>query len=839
MAEKDHSRQILELEQELIASKEREAALREERQIFYDMVQSANSIILRMDPKGKITFFNDFACRFFGFKKEEILGKNVIGTIVPLTDSYGEDMRARIEGIGIGTDHYISTENENIRKDGMRVWVSWSNKPIVDKNGKVKEILCVGNDITRLKNAENALKNERDFANTIFETAGALQIVFDREGKIVRFNKTCEKLTGYTLEEVQQKPFWDLLLLPEEKDFVRKIADSLISSQTFSNRAENSWITREGNKRIISWYNTCLFDSNGNVEYVVSTGLDITDLRDTQEKLRKSRDHLEEMVAKRTSELSRTVEQLKDEVLERTRAEEALRDSERRYRYLFEENPSGGLIIGIDGIITDINSSFLRSLGYSREEAVGHHALDFIVPDEREKTVERISRRFNGEEVGEIESSAIAKDGSVHIILFSAGQTELYKDGRTVSILLTGIDITERKKAEEALRQSEQRYKFLFEESPAGNIIIGVDGIVKDVNTSFVKELGYEKTDLIGRPTLDFIVPEEREHVADVLKARARDRFIPARDNRIIAKDGSTHHIVFSGTQTLLYENGALSGILITGTDVTEARRAEALAKKHQMQLIQADKMASLGILVSGVAHEINNPNNFILLNSECIHDIWQDVVPLLDLKAQSDGDFRLAGLTYTEIREETDNLIKGIRVGADRIKRIVNSLKDFARQDPGNMDQIVNLNTVLDSAVLIMNNLIRKSTHHFNLELCKDLPVFRGNVQQIEQVIINLITNACQALTCQNQKITVSTFYQPESSQLGLSVSDEGSGIAQENIKYIMDPFFTTKRDSGGTGLGLSISYSIVKNHHGELTIQSEPGKGTHVRMLFPQDQE
>ncbi|MFP4015243.1 MAG: PAS domain S-box protein [Chitinispirillaceae bacterium] len=839
MAEKDHSRRILELEQELITSREREAAQKEERQVFYDMVQSANSIILRMDPKGKITFFNDFACRFFGFKKEEILGKNVIGTIVPLTDSYGEDMRARIEGIGIGTDHYISTENENIRKDGMRVWVSWSNKPIVDKNGKVKEILCVGNDITRLKNAENALKNERDFANTIFETAGALQIVFDREGKIVRFNKTCEKLTGYTLEEVQQKPFWDLLLLPEEKDFVRKIADSLISSQTFSNRAENSWITREGNKRIISWYNTCLFDSNGNVEYVVSTGLDITDLRDTQEKLRKSRDHLEEMVAKRTSELSRTVEQLKDEVLERTRAEEALRDSERRYRYLFEENPSGGLIIGIDGIITDINSSFLRSLGYSREEAVGHHALDFIVPDEREKTVERISRRFNGEEVGEIESSAIAKDGSVHIILFSAGQTELYKDGRTVSILLTGIDITERKKAEEALRQSEQRYKFLFEESPAGNIIIGVDGIVKDVNTSFVKELGYEKTDLIGRPTLDFIVPEEREHVADVLKARARDRFIPARDNRIIAKDGSTHHIVFSGTQTLLYENGALSGILITGTDVTEARRAEALAKKHQMQLIQADKMASLGILVSGVAHEINNPNNFILLNSECIHDIWQDVVPLLDLKAQSDGDFRLAGLTYTEIREETDNLIKGIRVGADRIKRIVNSLKDFARQDPGNMDQIVNLNTVLDSAVLIMNNLIRKSTHHFNLELCKDLPVFRGNVQQIEQVIINLITNACQALTCQNQKITVSTFYQPESSQLGLSVSDEGSGIAQENIKYIMDPFFTTKRDSGGTGLGLSISYSIVKNHHGELTIQSVPGRGTHVTMLFPQDQE
>lgn len=839
MEEKDHSRYIEKLELELEACTRREAALREEQQVFYDMVQSANSIILRMDSKGKITFFNDFACRFFGFKREEILGKNVIGTIVPLTDSYGEDMRARIEGIGISTDLYISTENENIRKDRMRVWVSWSNKPILDKNGKVKEILCVGNDITRLKNAESALKNERDFANTIFETAGALQIVFDREGRIVRFNKTCEKLTGYTLREVQQKPFWDLLLLPEERDYVKKIAASLINSQTFSNRAENSWITREGDKRIISWYNTCLLDSSGNVEYVVSTGLDITDLRNTQEELRESRDHLEEMVAERTSELSRTVEQLKEEVLERTRAEEALRDSERRYRYLFEENPSGGLIIGTDGIITDINSSFLRSLGYSREEAVGHHALDFIVPDEKEKTAERIFRRFNGEEVGEIETPVFAKDRSVHIILFSAGQTELYKDGQTVSILLTGIDITERKKAEEALRQSEQRYRFLFEESPAGNIVIGVDGIIKDVNTSFVRELGYEKSDLIGRPTLEFIVPEEREHIADVLKARARDEFIPSRDNRIIAKDGSVHFIVFSGTQTLIYENNSLNGILITGTDVTEARKAESLAKRHQMQLIQADKMASLGILVSGVAHEINNPNNFILLNSECIHDIWRDVIPVLDEKSQSEGDFEIAGLPYSEIRGETDNLIKGIRVGADRIKKIVNSLKDFARQDPGNMDQAVNLNTVLDSAILIMNNLIRKSTHHFKLELCENLPAFRGNVQQIEQVIINLITNACQALTHQSQKITVSTFYQPESSQLGLSVSDEGTGIAPENIKYIMDPFFTTKRDSGGTGLGLSISYSIVKNHHGELTIQSQPGKGTLVQMVFPQDQE
>ncbi len=832
------SLRIRQLEEELNRCKEENSTLRESHLTFMEMVQSANSIILRMDPLGNVTFLNDFACRFFGFKQSEILGKNVIGTIVPLQDSLGQDLKAKMEDLVVSTELYSCTENENITKDGKRVWVSWSNRPLHDQNGKVREVICVGNDITRMKKAESELKSERDFAHAIFETAGALQIVFDTCGKIVKFNKTCEKLTGYQYNEVYGKPFWDLFLLPEEVSYVKEIAGSLTSEQNISNHAVNYWVGKDGSKRLISWYNTSLLDENGKTKYIVSTGLDITGLRKAQEELRRHRDHLEELVAERTAELSRTVEQLKKEIFDRIRAEEALKDSEKRYRYLFEESPSGGLIISTDGVILDINKSFLKSLNYTREDTVGHRVIDFIVPQEREKTAERLVKRFKGESIGEMETKVVAKDGSVHIILFSSGQTELKRNGQTVSILITGMDISERKAAEEALKESEERYKFLFEESPAGNIIIGLDGTIRDVNTSFIKQLGYDKTDLVGHPALEFIVPQEREHVRGILLARANNQFIPARDTGIIAKDGSIHYIVFSGTQTLLHENDKLAGILITGNDVTETRKAEALARKHQLQLIQADKMASLGILVSGIAHEINNPNNFIMLNGECIHDIWRDAVAELDIKATG-GDFQIAGLPYSEIREETFKLIGGIREGAERIKRIVNSLKDFARQDPGDMDQLVNLNSVLDSATLITNNLIRKSTYTFQLELAPNLPDFRGNVQQIEQVIINLITNACQALTCTSQKITVTTALNVSQSKIELAVSDEGSGIAPEHIKYIMDPFFTTKRDSGGTGLGLSISYSIVKNHSGDLSIQSVPGKGTTVLLQFPFTQE
>ena len=267
--------------------------------------------------------------------------------------------------------------------------------------------------------------------------------------------------------------------------------------------------------------------------------------------------------------------------------------------------------------------------------------------------------------------------------------------------------------------------------------------------------------------------------------------------------------------------------------EIVERERAEELANEQQKKLFQAEKMSSVGILVSGVAHEINNPNNFILLNSDNLSDVWKDLIPFLDKYSEDHGDFMLAGLMYSEIRDEVSMIINGIKEGSERIKKIVQTLKDFARKDPGNLDQIVDIPDVIDDSVTILTSLIKKSTDRFSTKFSENLPKIKGNFQQIEQVIINLISNACHALENRNKEINISTVFDHNS--VLITVQDEGTGISPEDLKYIMDPFFTTKRDSGGTGLGLSISYNIVKAHGGELIINSEVGKGTTATIKLP----
>jgi PAS domain S-box-containing protein len=696
-----------ELHAELSERKRVEEALRESENRFLEMVEHANSVILCMDAGGTVQFFNSFACKFFGYAKEEILGKNVVGTIVPPVDTLGGNLAEKIEDLGVHPEKYQTSENENMRKDGSRVWVSWSNKPLFDRNGKNTGLLCVGNDITELKRVQEALRGERDFAHAVFDTAGALVLVLDKKGRIVRFNHTCERITGYSQEQITGKKLWTLLLLPGEMERVQEVFAKLIAGN-FPNKNENYWKTREGGKRLIEWYNTCICDENGDVEYVISTGIDITDHRQAEVELEKYRTHLEELVNTRTKELSQTVEQLQNEIRERSRIENALRESERRYRFLFEESPSGSLILDTNGVIKDIGNHFLKHLGYTREE-------------------------------------------------------------------------------------------------------------------------------MVGKPVYHFLPPEEYERIGAVLRKRLQGIRIDEGDNKAIARDGSTHFIVFSGGQTLLYENEQLVGILITGEDVTERRKAEALARQQEKNLIQADKMASLGILVSGVAHEINNPNNFIILNADNLRDIWNDARRFLDSYQEEHGDFRLVGLPYNDVREETGNLINGISGGAVRIKNIVQNLKDFARQEDKDMGQSVNVNAVIEAAMVILANLIKKSTNRFVFKPGPDVPAIRGNFQKVEQVIINLLSNSCQALTSREQAIEVRTAHLKDSGRVAITIADQGAGISPENLKHIMDPFFTTKRDSGGTGLGLSISYSIVKDHGGDLIIESQQGKGATVTVYLP----
>lgn len=268
--------------------------------------------------------------------------------------------------------------------------------------------------------------------------------------------------------------------------------------------------------------------------------------------------------------------------------------------------------------------------------------------------------------------------------------------------------------------------------------------------------------------------------------------------------------------------------------EVAERKRSEEELRLHQQQLIQADKMAALGVLVAGVAHEINNPNGFILLNMPILKDAFLDAREALDAhRAELGEGFELAGLPYERMREELPQMLDEMLAGGRRIKHIVEDLKAYARREDAPRLEPVDVNGVARAAARLVDNSIRKATRRFALELAPRLPPVRGNAQRIEQVLVNLLLNACQALPDAGRAIRLTTREQGD--EVLLEVADEGVGIPPEHLSRLTEPFFTTKRESGGTGLGLSVSERIVREHGGTLTFRSAPGAGTIATLALP----
>lgn len=222
------------------------------------------------------------------------------------------------------------------------------------------------------------------------------------------------------------------------------------------------------------------------------------------------------------------------------------------------------------------------------------------------------------------------------------------------------------------------------------------------------------------------------------------------------------------------------------------------------------------------------------LLNTQTLRKVWDGVLPILDERSRNEGDFRLGGMTYQGIRERMPMLLSHIEDGTRRVRDIVTDLKDFARETPAERSDDIDLNEVVLKAVGLVSNLIKKSTNDFAVDYTPNPPVFKGNAQRIEQVVINLVMNACQALSDSERAVRVRTGRDPDEACVFVEVRDEGIGVAPEVMQQIKDPFFTTKRDAGGTGLGLAISDRIVRDHEGKMTFISEQGKGTTVRVYF-----
>ena len=238
--------------------------------------------------------------------------------------------------------------------------------------------------------------------------------------------------------------------------------------------------------------------------------------------------------------------------------------------------------------------------------------------------------------------------------------------------------------------------------------------------------------------------------------------------------------------------------------------------------------MTTLGTMVSSVAHEINNPNNFLLMNAGIIKRAWDDIVPVVEEHFERDGDFSVAQSTWSEARMFLPDAIDGIQQGALRISGIVDTLKDFGRDDRIQREAQADVNAVAQLSIAILAQVITKKTRKFQVELAEGLPHVKGSARQLEQVIINLIQNALQSLPDLEHGVRVATGIDLDSGDVLIRISDEGTGIPPEIGSRIMEPFFTTRLEHGGTGLGLAISSTIVKEHGGSIEFVTEAGTGT-----------
>jgi PAS domain S-box-containing protein len=523
------------------------------------------------------------------------------------------------------------------------------------------------------------------------------------------------------------------------------------------------------------------------------------------------------------------------DVTERKRAEEALKASEEKYRSILQSIEEGYYEVDLAGNFTFFNNFLVKSLGYRREELMGLNNRQFMSPETAKLVFETFNEVYRtGNPKRDFQWDLIHKDGTRMFVEVSVSLMRNER-GEPKGFYGTARDITERKKEEEALKEWERKYRMTLQNLDVEYFEVDLKGNFTFFTDIFCRILGYSKEELMGMNNRQYQTEETAKKVYQVYNEVYRTGK-PSKlfDWEVIRKDGTKR--VVETSQCLMQDSrGQPIGFCGIGRDVTERRLSEEQARLHEQQMMQVSKMVALGTLVSGVAHEINNPNNFIMLNTPLLLEAWESSKPILEEYFEKNGDFLIGGMPYTEMRGNIPVLFSGILDGSKRIKQIIEDLRDFIRRDGSDMTQWFDVNGVIRSAISLLSNILMKATTHFFVEYGDSLPPLKGNFQRFEQVIINLIQNACQALPNTQRGIFLSTSYDEKRGCVIVKLQDEGVGIPADVLPHIEEPFFTTKHDFGSLGLGLSISSRIVKEHGGTLNFTSEKGKGTTAEIVLP----
>ena len=857
--------------EDITQRKQAESGLRESEERLRLVIESVKDYaIFMLDTDGYIASWNSGAERIFGYKSYEVIGQHSECFYTQEGIELSKPKEKLATAIAEGR---YQDEGLRIRKDGSRFWTKVIVTALRDESGELRGFSQVMQDITKQKQAGEekmqliaSLQESESKFRTLYESTTDAVMLLDEIG-FLGCNSATLKLFGCSNESN--------FCGKHPSEFSPKMQPNGQDSMSLSQERINVAFAT-GSCRF-DWIHCKLDGSEFPAEVLLTSmdiggkmGLqavvrDITERVQAEEALKHANEVLECRVQERTSQLECAIKQL--------------RLSEEKFSKAFRSSPDSMTITTFaSGLFIDVNDSFLSMLGYSQSEVIGQTVpqLNIWVRTEDRVDFRRILQKKGVVRNQECEFQM--KSGSVVVCLLSAELINL--DGELCMVAVM-TDITDRKHAEEALRESQRALATLMSNLPgmAYRFRNDADRSIEFVSEGCYQLAGYSPEEFIGTRQIslsELTHPDDRDTLWNAVQI-ALEQHQPYQLNyRITSKSGELKWVweqglgVFSESGELI----ALEGLI---TDVSEQKRSEeALLRSqteltqqklqlentlHELQqtqavLIHTEKMSTLGQMVAGVAHEINNPVSSVCGNLVHLSHYTDD---LLDLLALYQENFlqppaviqdKIEEIELDFLLEDLPKAMSSMQVGADRIREIVRSLQIFSRKDDNKMSS-VNLHEGIDGTLLILQSRLKARGSHPEIAVIKEygnLPLVECYAGKVNQVFMNLIGNAIDAIEEYNQgrsivevkanrsKIKIKTGIQ--NSKVIVRISDNGPGMPEEVSKQLFDAFFTTKPAGKGTGLGLSISHKVVTEHNGKLSCISVPGQGAEFIIELPIEQ-
>ncbi len=675
-----------------------------------------------------------------------------------------------------GTDHLcpmeeikktgrpMVAEHVHYDKNGGLKHVEVHAYPIFDHDGTVVQIIEYCLDITDRKRMEAALSESEKQYRDLFENASDMMYTHDMEGNYISVNKALTKVVGYPAEEFLSLNFRDIVdpehLSVTEEQFRKKKENGLETTGPYQLRIR----AKDGTPRWVE-VNSRIIKQDGKPVGVQGTARDIT---------------------------------------ERRKMEEALRASESRYRDVVDKANDIIYLTDEKGIVGLVNPAATRITGYSEDELIGKHYLDLIAEDYKKQIekfyglqfVERLSDTY-------YEVPIVTKHGET--VWLGQNVSLIVEADRIVGYQVIARDVTDRKKAQDALRQSEEKYRIIFENSPLGVFHFDRNGIITACNDNFVGIIGSSKEKLVGLNLLSDL--NDQDVIAAIKKALSGE----------IGHFEGPYRSVTAGKITplkacfgpILTEDGTCVGGIGISEDTTDLNKAKDLQ-------IQAERLKAVADLASGVAHNFNNLLQIIMGGAQL-----------------ASVNLELANIP--NVKRHLEQILESSQFGAETVKRL-QSFANLHSEPVSAGTNMFDLSDLVRQAVEMTKPWWKATperegiTVNLHLDLM-DGCLIQGKQNELFEVVVNLIKNAAEALPLGGD-INVTTFVSDTS--VVFRVDDTGVGIAQGSLTRVFDPFWTTK-GAKGTGMGLAVSYGIVTRHGGTISAESKEGHGSSFTVKLP----